>query len=357
MAWYIAFKDIAAFFRSEKKVFIMLLLFMISGSFVLNYSYSFARYRGEIYEHSSGARTERYKIRGISPTASAKMILEQISDGDFGGVKDYQLFGRSDDGAAVVGSSFISEHSSAFTGNWTEGYYSDINNTGDPVCAVNGKLLDYGGRLKMVGETLTLDGEDFIIKGVFEPWLNDTDIVIFADKFTQKYDELDEMWITFEQRLSDTQRAQLEKIIKETVPHAGITYPPAPGETGADIVKSNQLQYTAVIIMLVVCLASLIRYWQSVNLSAYTIYWLGGAANSQIMKAAACEALILCTVTYFAGLGLNAVSRNLFSRNSPLTINDVLVGFAIFFGTFALFTLINTSKICREFKVTDVRRD
>ncbi len=357
MAWYIAFKDIAAFFRSEKKVFIMLLLFMISGSFVLNYSYSFARYRGDIYEYNSGARAERYKIRGASSTASAKIILEQISDGDFVDVKDYQLFGRSDDGTVVVGSSFISEHSSAFTGSWTEGYYSEIENTGNPVCAVNGKLLDYGERLKMVGETLTLDGEDFIIKGVFKPWLNDTDIVIFADRFTQKYNELDEMWITFEQRLSDVQRAQLESIVKANIPGVSMTYPPEPGEVGADIVKSNQLQYTAVIIMLVVCLASLIRYWQSVNLSAYTIYWLGGAANSQIMKAAACEALILCTVTYLAGLGLNAVSRNLFSRNSPLTINDVLVGFAIFFGTFALFTLINTSKICREFKVTDVRRD
>ncbi len=136
-----------------------------------------------------------------------------------------------------------------------------------------------------------------------------------------------------------------------------MTYPPEPGEAGADIVKSNELQYTVIIVMLIVCLASLIRYWQSVNLSAYTIYWLNGASNSCIMKAAACESLILCTVTYFAGLGLNAVSRNLFSRTSPLTLNDILVGFAIFFGTFALFTLINTSKICRNFKVTDVRRD
>lgn len=128
MIWYITFKDIASFFFSKKKVFIWLVICMICGSFVLNYSYSFARYRGEVYEYNSDAGVERYKINGTSSTSSAKKIPEQINDGDFAGVNDYQLFRRSDAEPVVVGSSFISERSSAFTGSWTEGYYSEESN-------------------------------------------------------------------------------------------------------------------------------------------------------------------------------------------------------------------------------------
>ena len=82
MVFFITLKDIAAFFRSEKKVFIWLLICMISGSFVLNYSYSFARYRGAIYEHNLGADRARYRIYADSPTDAADAVLTQISESD-----------------------------------------------------------------------------------------------------------------------------------------------------------------------------------------------------------------------------------------------------------------------------------
>lgn len=360
MVWYIAFKDIASFFHSQKKVFIWLVICMICGSFVLNYSYSFARYRGDLYEYMTGADIPRYKVKGISKVSEAEEILSEISGGDFPEIRDYQIFGKSNDGLTIVGSTFISQSSSSFTGTWSEGYYNEIPNGLDNVCAVNIELLDYGGRLKMVGESFVLDGEEFTIKGVFKPYSNNNDVVILADKFLEKYDNADNvdgLWLTFEQHLNEAQSQKLEQIIRDKIPGAAISYPPEKGAEGAQTVKSNQLQYSAIIILLVVCLVSLIKYRQSVNLPAYTIYWINGAANSRIMQAAACESLTLCLTTYSAGLGLNVLSRHFFTRNSPLTLNDILIGFGIFFGTFALFTLINTAKICKQFKVTNIRRD
>lgn len=361
MVWYITFKDIASFFNSQKKVFIWLVICMICGSFVLNYSYSFARYRGDLYEYATGADIPRYKVNGISKGEDAKEILSEIRpeirNGDFPEIRDYQLFGKSNDGLLIVGSSFISQNSASFTGTWSEGYYNKIPNGLDRVCAVNIDLLDYGERLKMVGEAFVLDGEEFTIKGVFAPFRNNNDIIILADKFLEKYDDADSLWLTFEQRLNETQSRELEQIIREKIPTAAILPPPEKGTEGAQTVKSNQLQYSAIIILLVVCLVSLIKYWQSVNLPAYTIYWINGAANSRIMQVAACESLVLCSATYLIGLGLNVLSRQFFTRNSPLTLNDILIGFGIFFGTFALFTLINTAKICKQFKVTNIRRD
>lgn len=357
MIWYITFKDIASFFRSEKKVFIWLLICMIGGSFVLNYSYSFARYRGEIYEYNSGDEVLRYKINSVSQTENCTSIIDQINQSGLPGIKNYQFFKKSEDDYTIVGSSFISENSSAFTGLWIEGYANEIENTGENVCAVNGNLLDYGERLKMTGEIFILDDEEFEIKGVFEFSINSTGIVIFADKYTEKYKECDSLYITFSQRLNKEQCAEFENIVKANAENCTIAYPPEPGTIGADVVKANELQYTAIIIMLVICLVSLIKYWQAVNLPAYTVYWINGATNRGIMCIALCESLILCVSTYLIGLGLNAAARRLFTFSASLEPNDILIGFAVFFGTFAVFTLINTAKICREFKITNVRRD
>lgn len=355
MIFYITLKDIKSFFMSEKKVFIWLLICMICGSFVLNYSYSFARYRGELRELALGATAARYKIGGTYPSESAETLLKRISEGNFPEVKDYQLFGESESGQKIIGSSYISQNSAAFTGMWVEGYAKEIENTGENVCAVDISFLDYGDRLKMTGEAYVLDGEEFTIRGVY--YSREPGLVIFADKFTNKYPEFRNIWITFSERLTDDQEREFKKTAREIFPDCGLTDPPKPGEAGADTVKSNEIQYSAIIIMLVVCLVSLIKYWQAVNLPAYTVYWINGAANSVIMRVALCESLILCATTYLIGLGLNAISRLFFTRNAALTLNDILIGFGMFFGTFAIFTLINTAKICKQFKVTNVRRD
>ena len=355
MVFFITLKDIAAFFRSEKKVFIWLLICMISGSFVLNYSYSFARWRGAMRGAVLEGDQAKYKIYGNSPTAVADEILNQIDEGDLPGIAHYQLFGKSENGFDVAGSSYISERTGVFTGAWYEGRYADFENTGEPVCAVDIKYLDYGERFQMTGEKFILDGEEFTIRGVYESFSNNNGAVIFTDKFIEKYDSFNSMWIMFEERLDEAQEREFINIINSNIPNAQISYPADLGELGADTVKSNEIQYSAIIILLLVCLVSLIKYWQAVNLPAYTIYWINGATNGIVMRVALCESLLLCAPTYLLGLGLNAISRNFFAATAPLTLTDIGIGFGIFFGTFALFTLINTAKICKQFEVTNIR--
>lgn len=356
MILYIALKDIRAFFRSEKPVFLWLIFCLICGSFVLNYSYSFARYRGEIYEYNSGASIARYQIVGSAPTNKFNELIERISKEDLPEIQDYQLFNMTSNGNVIVGSSFISKKSAAFTGIWREGYAAEISPTELSVCAINSKLLDYNGRLTMTGEKFMIDNEEFVIRGVFE-MSNNADIVIFADKFIEKYDGFDKVWITFAQRLSAEQEQNFSKIIKNEIPDCNIIFPPAKGKAGSDIVKSNELQYTAIIIMLIICLVSIIKYWQTINISTYTIYWISGASNGKIMLLALCECLVLCVCTYLAGLGINALSRAFLSKNAPLEPLDIIIGFGVYFSVFTVFVLINTARICKTFSAANVRSD
>lgn len=359
MIFRITLKDIKAFFISEKKVFIWLLICMICGAFALNYSYSLARWIGDQYENNSaGAMLPRYTIIGGGKTNSAGEILDRLSAEGFPNIDNYQLYLNIDEGYTVAGSSFISMSSAWFTGTWYEGYMTPIeNNSGEKVCAVNSTLLDYGDRFKMTGESYILGGEEFTIKGVYESWRTGAGVVIFADKFLEKYEKFDKMQITFSERLNEVQTAEFKKIVSESIENADVAPPPEIGSIGDSHASANRLQYSGIIIMLVVCLVSLIKYWQSVNLPAYTIYWINGATNKTMIAVAMCESMLLCGATYLAGLGLTAVSRLVFTLNAPLSPKDILVGFGIFFGTFAVFTLINTAKICKEFKVTNVRRD
>lgn len=357
MVLYITLKDIVSFYHKEKKVFIWLLICMICGSFVMNYSYSFARYRGEMYEKNSGKAMACYRIDCNAQTSSADGIISQLNESNLPEIKHFQLFTKSKNGNTIVGSSFISAYSSSFTGVWREGYASDIENTGANICAVNSNLLDYGDRLKMTGSMFDLDGEEFEVKGVFENSDTSTGVVIFADKFIKKYNNFNSLWITFSQRLSQSQSAEFERIVKLNIEGGSLTFPPEPGTIGADVVKSNELQYTAIVIMLMICLVSLIKYWQSVNLPTYTIYWINGATNGKIISVAMCESILLCGATYLVGLGLNVLFRPLLSRSVSLSPNDIFIGFGTFFGTFSIFTLINTAKICKRFSTANVRRD
>ena len=357
MILYIALKDIKSFFRSEKKVFIWLLICMVCGSFALNFSYSFARYCGKVYEHSSDADVVRYKINGYATAKSVESIFSQISNGDFPDIKDYQLFKSSENGYTIAGSSVISERTGEFTGLWSEGYFSDIQNDGTNACAVDEKLLDFGDKTYMSGEIFVLDEEEYTIKGVFEPWETNTGVVIFADKFLLKYHEIDSLWITFTEQLNESQSIEFKNIIKENIEHANVIAPLQPGEYSEDLVTSYFLQYSIIIIMLVICLVSLLKYWQSVNLPAYTVYWINGATKGNMLGLSLCESLVMCGFTYIIGLGLNAASRCFFLKESTLTLGDIGFGFVIFFGTFGIFTMVNTFKLCSEFKTANGRRD
>lgn len=359
MIFHITFKDLAAFMRSEKRVFFWLLACMVCGSFVLNYSYSFARYQGRIFDWVSGADKAKYSVvcssaEGIEKAAA---IIERVSGNDFPEIESYQLYHNSEDGYPVVGSTEISRKVTG--GSWSEGYHRNIENVGN-VCAMNADQLDYGSRIKMSGESVVIDGENFIVKGVFEPYRSNIGALIFADKFLEKYDDFMQISITFKERLDDARQSEFERVVRENVT-GRMTVPPKPGSSGEEATRSTEIGFSMMAVILVLCLVALLKYWQRVNLPAYTVYWINGATNSTIMRIALCESLLLCVVTYAAGLGLNVLTRKIFSgffsATAPLELSDIVMGFAIFFGTFTIFTVINAAKICKTFRVTNVRRD
>ncbi len=360
MIFHITFKDLAAFARSEKQVFIQLLVCMVCGSFVLNYSYSFARYQGRLFDWMNGADKAKYSVMcsGSESVDKAKSVIERVSRDDFPEIESYQLYRMTDDGYLIAGSTELSLR--VTTGSWIEGYHRNIENTGNNVCAMNSEQLEYGGRIKMSGESTVIDGEEFIIKGVFSPYRSNLGAMIFADKFLEKYDDFTQISITFKERLNNVQQSELERVVRENVT-GRITVPPKPGASGEEATRSAEIGFSMMAVILVLCLVAMLKYWQQVNLPAYTVYWINGATNGTIMRIALCESLLLCVVTYSAGLGLNVLTRKIFSgffsAAAPLELSDIVMGFAIFFGTFTIFTVINAAKICKTFRVANVRRD
>lgn len=361
MVWYVTLKDISAFFHKEKLVFFGLLAGMVICAFVLNYSYSFARFRAEMYNQGSGAQLPVYKITCSSQMAflDFEKVFSEFAEAGLPETACITCRTDTTDGKRVVGTTDITPESSWLTGLWTEGYALPISPDEKYACAVSDKLLHYDGRLKMTGELFSIDDENFTIRGVYETFagFGEADIVIFLDKYKEKYGEFEDIWITFDKNLSKKEQQTFEKLIKKYVEHGSIHYPEMETEQGEMIAKSNQLQYSIFIVLLVVFLASILQYWYDVNLPAYTVYWLAGARNRRILGIVFCETLLLCSSTYAAGLVLNAVCRLVFTKNAPLTFSDMALGFGIFFGTMLIFGLINMVRLCRTFSVNNIRRE
>lgn len=358
MVWYVTLKDISAFFHKEKLVFFGLLAGMVTCAFVLNYSYSFARFRGEMYNQGSGARLPVYRIAGTDQVRFSDFegALSDFKEARFPDITCVTCRTNTADGKKIAGTTEITLESAQLTGLWTEGYALPISADEKNACAVSDKLLSYDGRLKMTGETFPVDGEEFTIRGVYESiaGLTEADIVIFLDKYKEKYGVFDDIWITFDEILSDKEQQTFESIVKKYVEHGSICYPEMETEQGEMIAKSNQLQYSIFIVLLVVFLASILQYWYDVNLPVYTVYWMTGAKRRKILGIVFCETLLLCGSSYVAGLALNAVCRLVFTKSAPLTFSDMALGFGIFFGTMFIFSLIRMVQLCRSFSINNM---
>lgn len=361
MIWYVTLKDIYSFFHKEKQVFFGLLIGMLITAFVLNYSYSFARFRGGLYDQALGADLPIYQITCSTPVKLSEFekVLPDFKKAGLPETVSVTCRTSTADGKRITGSTEITPDGAWLTGTWTEGYAVSVSPNEKNACAVSDKLLKYDGRLKMTSETVSIDDEDFIIRGVYETFAGsgEADIVIFLDKYREKYGAFDDIWITFDEILSEKEKQTFENLVKKYVEHGSIRYPEMETGQGELIAKSNQLQYSIFIVLLVVFLASILQYWYDVNLPAYTVYWLTGAKNRRILGIVFCETLLLCGSSYIVGLFLNAVCRLVFTKNAPLTISDMALGFGIFFGTMLIFGLINMVRLCRTFSVTNIRRE
>lgn len=359
MILYAAIKDIINFYKCERAVFIRLVLSMIICAFVINYSYSFARYLGNQYDETIGTHIPVYIIHS-SDDLDFLLLDQMLSDLEHAKLPDIAsvcCMTNAKDGTRIAGATEILPKDFRLTGMWVEGYNADINSGKQDICVVNEQILSYGNRLKMTGESYSLEGEDLTIAAVYESFNGAADVVIFLNKYREKFQRFDELWITFSEILNVTEQVSLETIIKERIAHGSLSVPPASSETANLITDSNQMQYSLFLILLVIFLAFAMQYWYDANLSAYTVYWITGAASRDILGIVFIETFLLNAGCYVIGLVLNAFCRIFFTKNAPLTIRDIGLGFGIFFGTMVFLELANMVRICRSFSVNHIRRE
>ncbi len=357
--FYITLKDIKAFYSREKRLFVFYLASMVICAFMINFSYSFANYRGELHDSSTGAGTPIVKVRpdeNIS-TDILDEIMETWGASDNGQkypIAEYVCFVQNDRGMQIAGSSFISTKHSILTGLWVEGYWRDISPEDGKVIALNGRYLDYTDHMKMTGEVYELDGQEYIISGVYcDSFMNDA--VIFYDDFVKAYGVMDSFWLIMPSDFDDTAANALVSIIQEYIPHGTMELPVDDVTSGEIFSISNKTQYSLIIVVLVYFVAMLYNFWHKRNLPVYTVYWLVGMTPAKIVSIAVAELILLFGGTYIVGFLLNLFVRVFISEYLAVTPADFILGFGLTFAVMLLCVIKNMRRMCRSFSVTNLR--
>ena len=356
MMWYIAIHDIRNFFRSQRTVFLWLVASMIASAVVMNYSYSFARYRGNVYEEQSGAGLPLYKISSSAISGNTlDQFLGELEKSELPRITQWNVMTDTQDGKRIAGATEISQEPWELTGMWTEGYAS-IGDWEQNACAISEHLLNNDGKLKMTGEEISLNDTPYVIRAVYEPLGQGADVVVSLNEYWKNYDSCEEVWIIFEEMPDEKEQQWLVETVKKYMEHGSLSCPDLSGGAGEMITASNQLQYSIFLVLLIVFLASVLQYWYDMNISSYTIYWMEGAKKRDIYAIVFCETIILCGGSYAVGWLCNMVICTFFTRNAALTRADVLQGFLIFFGTMFILCLINMVRLCRNFSLDYMER-
>ena len=357
MVFYIAIKDFISFYRKEKGVFGWLIVSMIVTSFLLNSSYSFAKERGNLYSYAIGAETPRVWVFCDKENGLEKLdlFLDDISKSGLPSVEDYVISVSVENGITVLGTDNISPKTMDFSGIWTEGYYHEIKNESGNECAVDSSLLDYGNKLKMTGESFELCGKQYVIRGVYEdtPY---ADVMIFKDEFKRDFDSFDVLALVFDRNLSVDEKETFESISYKSFGNTRVEYNDEKLAQGDAIEKTHRVQYSIFILLLVVFITYIIRFWHERNISTYTIYRLNGATTGKIVAIIATEALLLGVSTYVLGLAADALLLLVIHKNL-ITLESIGFGFALFFVPMFILTVTNAVQLCKGFNITDIRRD
>lgn len=354
MVMYCALRDLKSFYEKEKNVFCWLLIGMLTCAFVLNFSYSFARYRGDYYSYCTGADVASYKVTKTEGMSVSDIlgIENEIEEESYPKITQMIYLTASKDGHRLAGARKLNKNQNLLSGLWFEGYArEDFSDNG---CAVNYSLLDYDGRLKMTGEKYNVDGKEYVIEGVYESLVGVADIIISENAYEKNYGKANTVYFIFEEMLNKEQEETLRALVSENFGDVIFETPAFDGNAEA-ITESNQLQYSIMIILMAVFLASIVSYWFRVNKRTYAIYWLTGMKNKKIIRILCTEVIILCSGCYIVGLFLNMLIRLLFNYIPALTFKDFMIGILVYFGTILLLSLVKISEICKEIHITDIK--
>lgn len=352
MGWYLAIKDIRDFCRADKRIFNRLLLGMIVCSFVMNFAYSFARYRGDLFSVNIGERVPLYRIENpqMIEMEQVSCILNELeNETDIPEVVSVSCIANGPKGMRVAGSTELTSKNAKLTGSWEEGYALPISKDETKACAVNRTYLDYGERLKMTGQTFELNGEEYVIRGVYESLTGAADIVIYLQEFQKEYQSCNAFWIIFEENLNAKQMSCFVNIVKNYVEHGSIKEPDLTGGMGTMVTLSHMFQYSIFLVLLVIFLASIMQYWYEVNRPTYAVYWITGAKMRSILGVVFCETLLLSVGSYVIGFLLWLTVRQFVLGRMRLEMVDLVLGFALFYGTLSVLGICNMAHICRKF--------
>ena len=357
MILYISVRDFAAFYRKEKGVFVWLLVSMVFTSFLMNASYSFAKERGRLFNKYSGADIPMVWVYLDKKTGFDKYdsLEKKLADSGLPKEKSSSLLVNAGKGITVIGRDEITPDFSVLSGIWTEGYFSKITEETGNECAVDASLLDYGDKNVMVGEQFEFEGHSYTIKGVYED-REYVDVTLFKDTFRKNFDGFDTLFFVFKKSMNSEERTEFEKLAASELGSARFSYNDDRMEEGQALEVTQRVQYSIFILLLVVFITYIIRFWHERNISTYTIYRLNGATAGKIVAIIATEALLLGVSTYVLGLAADALLLLVIHKNL-ITLESIGFGFALFFVPMFILTVTNAVQLCKGFNITDIRRD
>lgn len=357
--FFVTLKDIAAFFKQKKQVFLWMIFCMTAVSFAMNYAFSFNRYLTNGVKDAFESRARDFTVDcGVKAECEViDTIRSEFIKSGLPEIKEIYLFNNSENWETVVGTERIYKDADLFEFDevWLE-IDEDIIASGDEnICVVGEKLLDYSGRVTMVGEKFETDGEEFVIGGVVKGHC--FDLMIPTDKFRERFSSCEQIEFFFAEALDSTQKDIFYRIIRENIEQSSVQLFKSPEERASGTYSSGVMQYGSVVLLTICCLIFMLEFWQDCNKTTYAVYWINGATKKRLVAMSILEMIILSLGTYLIGLVLSIAAQFVFPMFTSLDLSDIILGFALYMTCFIVSGAVISIRKMSSVDISDLRRD
>lgn len=360
MILYISLKEICAFFKQKREVFLWLIFCMICISFAMNYAFSFSRFNSNRIYNFYEPRARIFEINCNEETdlGAVDDIKSELESSGFPSVKETYLFKRFEDGREIIGADYIGKNADIFLMEeaWIETDDEILASGKDNVCLIAEDSIDEINGLTVVGEKYEADGEEYVIGGVVRGFFVET-AMIPMDKFKEKYASCSRVDLVFSEKLSDEQTDELYAVVQKHIEHGGIKRYKQPETAALSSYSSNVMLYAAVVLLAVVCLISMLEFWQNCNKTTYAVYWLNGASKKKLAASSVLGIIMLALGGYLIGLCLSAAAQFIFPMLTSLELTDIILGFSLYIICFIISGAVISIKNMNSIKISDIRRD
>lgn len=360
MTLYITIKELGAFFKQKKEVFLWMIFCMICISFVMNYAFSYNRFTSNQSKRFFESRARYFMINCPDETDCGVIdeIKSELENNGFPKVKETYIFNNSRNESPIIGADYIGKNSDMFIIEeaWLETDDEILANANDYICVVSQSILDETDSMTVVGNNFEIDGEEFVIGGVAHGYFVEN-AMIPLDKFKEKYSSCREIDLFFSEELSETQIEEFYQIVQQHIEHGSIKRYQQPDDLVMPSYYSNMIQYVVVVLLSIVCLISMLEFWQDCNKTTYVIYWLNGATKSKLVLSSLLGIVILALGTYLIGLGLSSIANFIFPMLTSLELTDIVFGFLFYIICFIISGTVISIRKMNSVRISDIRRD